>query len=468
MENFKPVKNEHGNVIGSACGLIFPLLLFFLLFNSFNAKSQVQVNKTTRILLMLDCSGSMHGFIGGSKVEKMDVAKKLLLRMVDSLSRIPDVELALHTYGDQHYGRDCKDSRLAVFFAPGNADKIKKEVKAVEAKGITPIAYSLSMAQNEFPAGKGNNYIVLITDGAEECQGDPCAVSVNLQAKGIFLKPFIIGIGLLDNEVQSLRCVGRVYNTKTENDLSEVLNLVVSQALNNTTAQVNLNNSKGLPKETNVNMTFYNSKTHEVVCNYYHTFNKAGLPDTFKLDPVYKYDLQVNTTPQIIKKNIELKSAQHNIINVDASQGNLQINCKSPTVKCLVREDHGTEIIFVQDVNSIHRYLSGVYDVEALTLPKTIFKDTKISENQTNKIDIAQPGTVDMNYKKEVTGAIFVVREGGELEWVIDLAGISHFTLQPGKYRVVYRPVNSIQTEESITKEFIITSALKTTVEINR
>ncbi len=467
-------KFERKSADKPSCVKIFAVLFLsiLLLVNPLNSFSQVQVNKTTRILLMLDCSSSMHGFIGGSKVEKMDVAKKLLLRMVDSLTQIPDLEVALHTYGDQHRDRDCKDSRLAVYFEPGNTARIKKAVKGLEPKGTTPIAYSLSMAQNEFPAGRGQNYIILITDGFEECGGDPCAVSRNLQDKGIVLKPFIIGIGLGEDVIQAFHCVGRVYNTKTENDLSEILNLVVSQALNNTTVQVNLNNAKGLPKETNVDMTFYNAKTHEVVTNYYHTFNKSGLPDTFKLDPVFKYDLQVNTTPQILKKGIELKSAQHNVINVDASQGNLMINSGAANVKCLVREDHTTDIIYIQESNTTHRYLAGVYDIEALTLPRTHFKGIKVDENKNARIDIQASGHVDISYSKDVVGSIFSYTTG-KPEWVVDLSGNTRgpkegYDLQPGTYRVVSRLKTAVQTEQSIVKEFTITSGQKASIDLNK
>ncbi len=463
-------KNGRAIAAKSSCAIIF--LSMLLLINPVISFSQVQINKTTRILLMLDCSKSMQEDIGGSKVEKMTVAKKLIIRMVDSLGKVPDLELALHTYGDTHRDRDCKDSRLAVYFEPGNTDRIKKAVRTLEPRGTTPIAYSLSMAQNEFPAGRGNNYIILITDGIEECGGDPCAVSGNLQDKGIVLKPFIIGIGLSESNIRELHCIGRVYNTKTENDFSEILNLVVAQALNNTTVQVNLNNSKGQPKEKDVNMTFSNSKTHEVVANYYQTFNKAGMPDTFKLDPLYKYDMQVNTTPQIIKRGIELKSGQNNIISVDASQGNLQINTRDNSVKSLIREDHTTDIIYIQEANTTHRYLTGVYDIEALTLPRTHYYSVKVDENQLKKIDIPGSGHVDITYVRDIVGSIFSW-SSGKPEWVVDLSGNTRgpkegYDLQPGTYRIIYRMKVATQTEQSITKEFTITSGQKASIELNK
>ena len=69
---------------------------------------------------------------------------------------------------------------------------------------------------NDFPDKKANNIIILITDGAEECKGNPCAVSQELQDNGIILKPFIIGIGLTEEVLKTYQCVGTYYNSNTE------------------------------------------------------------------------------------------------------------------------------------------------------------------------------------------------------------------------------------------------------------
>src|SRR5439155_22741144 len=125
------------------------------------------------------------------------------------LKNVPDVLIGLHAYGAHSHGKqDCEDSRLEVGFNEDNYAEIKKKLKSLEPDGTTPIAYSLGRAQDDFPPGKGKNVIILITDGYEECKGDPCAVSRTLQEKGITLKPFIIGIGLGEDVIQSFHCVG--------------------------------------------------------------------------------------------------------------------------------------------------------------------------------------------------------------------------------------------------------------------
>ena len=74
--------------------------------------------KLTRILFVLDASNSMYGrWENGTK---MEIAQRLMNRMVDSLSEIqdPNFQLALRVYGHQKPvpPQDCNDTKLEVPF----------------------------------------------------------------------------------------------------------------------------------------------------------------------------------------------------------------------------------------------------------------------------------------------------------------------------------------------------------------
>src|SRR5919112_2364480 len=77
--------------------------------------------KVTRILFLLDASGSMMARWEGQP--RWAVAKRMLAKMVDSLNAYPNLELGLRVYGHQFPNADknCQDSRLEVPFAPRNA-----------------------------------------------------------------------------------------------------------------------------------------------------------------------------------------------------------------------------------------------------------------------------------------------------------------------------------------------------------
>ena len=151
----------------------------------------------TRILFLLDGSGSM--LASWESTNRISIAKELLASLVDSLRVNQDLQLALRVYGHRYsrQAQNCRDSHLEIPFSPGNHAQIIQRLTTIEPKGTTPIAYSLEQAANDFPDATGyRNIIIMITDGIESCDGDPCQVSLALQRNGVFLRPFIIGVGL--------------------------------------------------------------------------------------------------------------------------------------------------------------------------------------------------------------------------------------------------------------------------------
>jgi len=459
------------------CGLynsvVFCVLLFSILgcFSRVNAQT---TDKKTRFLFMLDCSGSMWDDINRGGRQKIVVAKSILSRLVDSLQHLPNVEMALRVYGTSPKNKyDCKDTHLEVGFYDHNSEDIIDKVSRLEPSGTTPIAFSLTQGADDFPITPGKNIIILLTDGVEECKGDPCAVSQSLQARGVILRPFIIGLGMSTDYSKYFGCVGTYFNAANENDLKNILSTVVTQALNNTTVQVYLNDINGKPTESDVDMTFYDARNKIVAYNIYHTMNAAGMPDTLKIDPLAHYNLVVQTTPPVYQNDIELKPAKHNIIALDAPQGKLQLKVKnngSYVLKCLIKKTGQKDVVYVQDFNSIHKYIVGTYDLEALTLPRTRLSKINIDQSQTTDIEVPQPGKLELSYVRDVVGSIYVMRNNKQ-EWVIDVTGAGAerkelFNLQPGNYKIIYRPKNSHNTIETKVLETKIESGTFTNMSL--
>ena len=441
--------------------LLIGLLLVPMLFHSTGTFAQAK--DRTRFLFVLDCSGSMWGDINHK--QKMIVARAILTKMVDSLKNMNRVEMALRAYGHQSPSKDCKDTKLEVPFAQDNAEQIKDRLTRLNPSGTTPIAYSLMQAGGDFPDRRANNIIILITDGLEECGGDPCAVSQALQAKGVILKPFIIGLGLNEDYSKQFGCVGRFFPAESEEDLSNILSSVVAQSLNNTSIEVDLNDKNGKPTESNVNMTFYNAKTGTVAYNFYNTLNTEGNPDTLIVDPFTTYNIVIHTTPPLSINNVIPKPSKHIIVKTDAPQGHLQLDAKlegDNNLRCLVRRTGTNEVVYVQDFNSKHRYISGTYDLEVLTLPRTRLNKVTIEENKTTSISVPQPGGLGLAYKRGVVGSIYIMRNNKQ-EWVTDVTANDgdpndSYYLQPGYYKLIYKDKKSSRTIETRERDFKITS----------
>ena len=277
------------------------LLLILSFFSSINGISQNEDGKI-RILFIFDGSNSMNSQWGNSS--KITIAKRLMIKTIDSLKMLENVEIALRMYGHQTKispgKQDCSDTKLEVPFANAKENYIKiiNKIRALKPKGTTPIARSLEYSAEDFPDCENcKNIIILLTDGIEACDEDPCAVAIALKEKNIKLKPFIIGLGLDTSYISKFQCIGEFLSAENQDSFKSVLKFVINQALNNTTVQVNLNNLKNLPKETNVTMSFYNDKNDKLLYTYMHTLNRFQKPDTIALDPLYTYKLVVHTVP---------------------------------------------------------------------------------------------------------------------------------------------------------------------------
>ena len=202
-------------------------IFFILLANTSDAQNKIT---KTRVLFIFDASQSMYA--EWEKGTRMETAKSLLSGMLDSLDNKPNLEIALRVYGHQKPipPQDCNDTRLEVGFGKNNIKAIQTRLQSLKPKGTTPIAKALEAGAKDFPnyTEDSRNIVILITDGLEECGGDPCAVSSLFQEKKIILKPFVIGIGLDDESKEKFDCVGTFYDAKNPESFKNILKVVIS------------------------------------------------------------------------------------------------------------------------------------------------------------------------------------------------------------------------------------------------
>jgi Ca-activated chloride channel family protein len=429
----------------------------------------------TRILFVFDASQSMYGRWQSDM--KITIAKKLLISLLDSLETVKNIEIGLRLYGHQYNfpPQVCNDTKLVVPFSKNNIPDIKTRLKSLVPKGTTPIAFALEQAGFDFPSCDNcRNIVVLITDGLEECEGDPCAVSKALQKKGVILKPFIIGIG--KNFAEAFDCVGTYFDATSEEEFTHALNVMISQALNSTTAQVNLLDEYGKPTETNVSMTFYDNFSGLVKYNFVHTLNNKGLPDTLEIDPLLEYDIVVHTIPPKKIEKIGLTPGKHTIIAVDIPQGylDLKLDVKDKTVrdlKCIVRQNGRMETLNVQQFGQTERYLTGRYDLEVLSIPRIYVEDVEIRQSHTTTIEIPLPGIAVIEKKANGYGGIFL-EDNNELKWVYNFRDNTEqretLVLQPGTYRAIFRSKYFNRSAFTIERTFRVESGIAVNVKLFR
>ncbi|MCL2027270.1 MAG: VWA domain-containing protein [Bacteroidales bacterium] len=407
---------------------------------------------------------------------RINIAKRILMDVVDSLEGTPNLEMALRVFGHQspYPPIDCKDSKLEIPFAKNNGRRIVNKIRGLVPRGGTPIAYSLEQAAEDFPhCSNCRNIIILITDGIEECAGDPCAASDFLQRRGIALKPFVIGIGQDFSEAFS--CVGRYFDASQESEFHQAFNVVISQALESTTAQVNLFDINGSAGETNVNMTFSDYFSGQTKYNYVHAMNLRGFSDTITLDPLVTYRMTVHTIPPVIIDSITLIAGRHNIISADAPQGQLRLimspgstSAQARNTPCIVRKHGESETIHIQNLNFTERYLVGNYDIEILSMPRIHISNVGVDQSTVTTVEIPRPGIAVIQKTAEGHGSLYVEdHEGMRLIYNMNPAEkIETLSLQPGNYRVVLRSRFIHRAGATMDRTFIIESGKTTTVRL--
>lgn len=427
----------------------------------------------TRILFLFDASQSMMGrWQSDLKINK---AREILSNVLDTLKTMDNLEVALRVYGHQYNypPKVCTDTKLEVPFGADNIAKIRDRLRSLRPRGTSPIAKSLELTAGDFPeCDNCRNIIILITDGIEECEGDPCEVSRFLQKEGIALKPFVVGIGR--NFEEAFDCVGTYFDASNEIQLGKALTAIISRAMNPTSMQVNLIDAYGRPTETNVNMSFYDHVSGKLKYNFIHTMNFLGLPDTLIVDPLVTYDIVVHTIPPVRADSVHLNPGKHNIIPMNTPQGYLELTTESTrgttrNLQCIIKRSGIPSTINVQDVGMREKYITGTYDLEVLSLPRMLINDVEITQDYTTKVEIPVPGIAVIQKNTKGYGSLYVEKEG-KLEWVYnfreDVSQQESLILMPGVYRAVFRSKYIDRSMFTIEKTFVVKSGISTNVKL--
>ncbi|MEB3207057.1 MAG: VWA domain-containing protein [Vampirovibrionales bacterium] len=173
------------------------------------------------VLIILDASSSMsvktprprdvsNGTLGATET-RMTAAKRAVLDLVRGFP--PETPVGLRVYGNGlNPLNPCRASQLLVPIAWYNRAQISAALVGIQANGATPITHTLRQAVNqELSDISGPKSIILVSDGQETCDDDPCDVARLLARSGIDLKIDVIGFGVHDAATeQQLKCISAV------------------------------------------------------------------------------------------------------------------------------------------------------------------------------------------------------------------------------------------------------------------
>ena len=181
-------------------------------------------------ILVLDASGSMWGQIDG--VNKITIAREVV---ADILADFPaEQDLGFVTYGHRERG-DCTDIQTVIKPAPGTAPEIIKIVNELNPRGMTPMTDAVIAAAQALRHTEQAATVILVSDGIETCNPDPCAAARALAQSGIDFTTHVIGFDV-KGEAEALlqmQCIaeetgGRFLTADSAQELTEALQQVVA------------------------------------------------------------------------------------------------------------------------------------------------------------------------------------------------------------------------------------------------
>lgn len=181
-------------------------------------------------ILILDGSGSMWGQIDGRP--KLEIAREALGSVLAAMPA--DTELGLMAYGHREKG-SCADIELIVPPGRGTAGAITGAANALKFLGKTPLSEAVRQAAADLRFTEEKATVILITDGIETCNADPCALATELEAAGVDFTAHVVGFGLTADEGRQVACLaentgGTYIEAKDAGSLVEALKTTVAAA----------------------------------------------------------------------------------------------------------------------------------------------------------------------------------------------------------------------------------------------
>lgn len=212
--------------------LSIPHLVRFLLAAALSLAALTGIARAAdeNVIIVLDASGSMWGQIDG--VPKIQIAREVMDGVLADLDG--KAQIGVMTYGHRRKG-DCSDIETLIPVGSVNRSAYMERINALNPKGKTPISASVRMAAEEMRFTEEKATVILVSDGLETCDADPCALATELEQAGVDFTAHVVGFDLKNEDTASLQCLanatgGRYLSADNADELGEAIGTVVAAA----------------------------------------------------------------------------------------------------------------------------------------------------------------------------------------------------------------------------------------------
>ena len=334
--------------------------LFLLCFHTLLYSEEPSKTETTKeapaenvyLEVILDASGSMWEQIDGQF--KSEIAKQTLTKILPKIDE--KTHLSFRAYGHRKK-KDCKDSHLEYLFTKGNREGLTEKIQSIQALSMTPIGYSLEEAGKDLKPQQGARNILLISDGKESCNTDPCDIAKQLY-KDIQVKINVIGFDIKDKAAhEELSCIAKATGgtyviAKNADDLFK--------ATEGLTKPIQWNFKVNTPADLTYTFTAIDEKTGSVVLEKKSAYYRYELPEG-------TYTIKVDTKPEYVEKNVKIQKGKEMTVTVK-KMGELKVDTvlDFDFVVSVTNQANNTKLL--EKVTVYYRYdvPAGKYSIEVV------------------------------------------------------------------------------------------------------
>lgn len=247
------VKNQAGQTITSPANSVNQNYYNNYMMNNYVSNNQVNQTPVDTIEIVMDFSGSMSNWITAAKrsmsaiMAQIPASTKVGFRVFGhdsdgynpaSIHTLQDVKKIVKNGNKFTIVTErspigttkgaCSATKQVSPIISANSNSILAGMNSVDIGGATPLVYALDRAAYQDFANLDMTTpkkIILITDGGENCGGDPCAFARNLMRKRSDIH---IDVVLASSYSKSLSCLasttgGHLYNVNNLSDFSNTL-----------------------------------------------------------------------------------------------------------------------------------------------------------------------------------------------------------------------------------------------------
>ena len=203
---------------------------FFALVLAATISTTAVAQDSAGTVLVLDGSGSMWGQIDG--VAKITIAQQAVGTILDDFPQ--DQRLGLTLYGHRQEG-SCSDIQTLVPPALGTASEVQTAVNNIRPLGKTPMTDAIIAAAEALDYTNQAATVILVSDGVETCNPDPCAAARRLDLAGVNFTAHVIGFDVDDPiALGQMQCIahetgGRFLRAADATELNDAIATVAAE-----------------------------------------------------------------------------------------------------------------------------------------------------------------------------------------------------------------------------------------------